>query len=195
MDIYSIMVAYTLRYACGFGKKRLPEIMKRIWENVESAKDNYLSLEDCIEELYENGIDFKISIDEAKQLKELDKLKNDPNTPNIKIHLSQGEMDEIYSNVETEILDVYGINGDVESRVSFWVNQKIRDNQSEARGRLNSLKRDFSNLTQLSKNQQLEFIYQIEFYINENMLKPYDITEENIITLSKSFKNYGKLKL
>ena len=59
MDIYSIMVAYTLRYACGFGKKRLPEIMKRIWENVESAKDNYLSLEDCIEELYENGIDFK----------------------------------------------------------------------------------------------------------------------------------------
>ena len=104
-------------------------------------------------------------------------------------------MDEIYSNVETEILDVYGINGDVESRVSFWVNQKIRDNQSEARGRLNSLKRDFSNLTQLSKNQQSEFIYQIEFYINENRLKPYDITEENIITLSKSFKNYGKLKL
>ena len=134
-------------------------------------------------------------IDEAKQLKELDKLKNDPNTPNIKIHLSQGEMDEIYSNVETEILDVYGINGDVESRVSFWANQKIRDNQSEARGRLNSLKRDFSNLTQLSKNQQSEFIYQIEFYINENRLKPYDITEENIITLSKSFKNYGKLKL
>ena len=134
-------------------------------------------------------------IDEDKQLKELDKIKNDPNIPKIKIHLSQGEMDEIYSNVETEILDVYGINGDVESRVSFWVNQKIRDNQSEARGRLNSLKRDFSNLTQLSKNQQLEFIYQIEFYINENMLKPYDITEENIITLSKSFKNYGKLKL
>lgn len=134
-------------------------------------------------------------IDEDKQLKELDKIKNDPNIPKIKIHLSQGEMDEIYSNVETEILDVYGINGDVESRVSFWVNQKIRDNQSEARGRLNSLKRDFSNLTQLSKNQQLEFIYQIEFYINENRLKPYDITEENIITLSKSFKNYGKLKL
>jgi hypothetical protein len=58
MDIYSIMVAYTLRYACGFGKKRLPEIMKRIWENVDSTKDDYLSLEDCIEELYENGIDF-----------------------------------------------------------------------------------------------------------------------------------------
>lgn len=58
MDIYSIMVAYTLRYVCGFGKKRLPEIMRRIWENVDSAKDNYLNLEDCIEELYENGIDF-----------------------------------------------------------------------------------------------------------------------------------------
>ena len=58
MDIYSIAVAYTLRYACGFGKKRLPEIMERIWKNVESFKDGYISLEDCIDELYENGIDF-----------------------------------------------------------------------------------------------------------------------------------------
>jgi len=58
MDIYSIAVAYTLRYVCGFGKKRLPEVMKRIWSNVESFKDGYITLEDCIEELKENGIDF-----------------------------------------------------------------------------------------------------------------------------------------
>ncbi len=58
MDIYSISVAYTLRYVCGFGKKRLPEVMERIWNNVESFKDGYLDIQDCIDELYENGIDF-----------------------------------------------------------------------------------------------------------------------------------------
>lgn len=58
MDIYSIAVAYTLRYALGLGKKRLPEIMDRIWKNVESFKDGYISLEDCVNELCENGIDF-----------------------------------------------------------------------------------------------------------------------------------------
>ncbi len=53
LDIYSIAVAYTLRYVCGFGKKRLPEVMSRIWNNVDSFKDGYLSLEDCVEELKE----------------------------------------------------------------------------------------------------------------------------------------------
>ncbi len=58
MDIYSIAVAYTLRYVCGFGKKRLPEVMGRIWNNVESFKDGYIDIQDCIDELYQNGIDF-----------------------------------------------------------------------------------------------------------------------------------------
>lgn len=58
MDIYSIAVAYTLRYVCGFGKKRLPEVMHRIWNNVDSFKDGYISLDDCVKELKENGIDF-----------------------------------------------------------------------------------------------------------------------------------------
>lgn len=58
LDIYSIAVAYTLRYTCGFGKKRLPEVMQRIWNNVDSFKTGHLSLEDCIEELYANGIEF-----------------------------------------------------------------------------------------------------------------------------------------
>ena len=137
----------------------------------------------------------KKKINESNQLKELDKIKNNPNVPSIKIHLTQEENDEIDRITEMEILSVHGINGSVENRVHYWVNQKIRDNQSIARGRLNSLKRDFSNLTQLSKIQQSEFVYQIEFYINENKLKPYDITEENIIIFSKDFKENGKLKL
>lgn len=36
LEIYSIAVAYTLRYVCGLGKKRLPEVMSRIWNNVDS---------------------------------------------------------------------------------------------------------------------------------------------------------------
>ena len=134
-------------------------------------------------------------INESIQLKELDRIKNNPNVPNIKIHLTQEENDEIYRITKTEILSINGIRGNVENRVYYWVNQKIRDNQSEARGRLNSLKRDFSNLTQLSKKQQSEFVYQIELYIYENKLKPYDITEENIIRFSEYFKNDGKLNL
>lgn len=51
LDIYSIAVAYTLSYVCGFGKKRLPEIMWRIWNNVDCFKSGHLSLDDCIEEL------------------------------------------------------------------------------------------------------------------------------------------------
>lgn len=39
LDIYSIAVAYTLRYVCGLGKKRLPEVMSRIWNNLDSFKE------------------------------------------------------------------------------------------------------------------------------------------------------------
>ena len=59
LDIYSISVAYTLRYVCGFGKKRLPEVMKRIWDNVDAFKEGYIDLQDCINELKENGIEFE----------------------------------------------------------------------------------------------------------------------------------------
>jgi len=58
LDLYSITVAYTLRYVCGFGKKRLPEVMQRIWNNVDSFKDGYIDIDDCISELKDNGIDF-----------------------------------------------------------------------------------------------------------------------------------------
>lgn len=59
LDIYSIATAYTLRYVCGFGKKRLPEVMTRIWSNVDCFRTGHLSLEDCIGELEENGIEFE----------------------------------------------------------------------------------------------------------------------------------------
>lgn len=58
LNIYSITVAYTLRYVCGFGKKRLPEVMERIWNNLECFRTGYLSLDDCIEELTQNGVEF-----------------------------------------------------------------------------------------------------------------------------------------
>lgn len=62
LDIYSIAVAYTLNYVCGFGKKRLPEVMQRIWNNVDSFKTGHLSIEDCIEELKKNGVEFETII-------------------------------------------------------------------------------------------------------------------------------------
>lgn len=128
-------------------------------------------------------------IDEKNQLMELDKIINNPAVPSIKIHLSQEENNEIYDIVKTEILSEYGIRGSVETRVYYWCNQKIRENQSNARGRLNIIKRDFSNITHLNIQQQNEFIIKIEYLINENKIKPYEITEENIINLSEAFLN------
>ena len=78
LDIYSIAVAYTLRYVCGFGKKRLPEVMQRIWNNVDCFKSGYLSLDDCISELEENGISFE-NILEAKKIVEKEQKHNDNN--------------------------------------------------------------------------------------------------------------------
>ena len=69
LDIYSIAVAYTLRYYCGFGKKRLPKVMAKIWSDIDCFKDGYLSLEDCIQELAENGIEFDSIIKDQSRLK------------------------------------------------------------------------------------------------------------------------------
>lgn len=69
LDIYSIAVAYTLRYVCGFGKKRLPEVMSRIWNNVDSFKDGYLSFEDCLKDLKENGIEFETIVNAKNKIK------------------------------------------------------------------------------------------------------------------------------
>ena len=69
LDIYSIAVAYTLRYVCGFGKKRLPEVMERIWDNVDGFRQGYLSLEDCIQELEENHITFETILKDQSRIK------------------------------------------------------------------------------------------------------------------------------
>lgn len=128
-------------------------------------------------------------VKERNQLMELDKINADPNVPDIKIHLSQEENDEIYEIVQTEIYSEYGIPGNVEGRVYYWTNQKIRDNQSQARGRLNAVKRNFLTLTALDSRQQNEFIARIEFLISENRIKPYQISDDNIVKLSEDFMN------
>lgn len=70
VDIMLIAVAYTLRYVCGFGKKRLPEIMHRILNNIDSFRTGHLTLEDCIQELKKYGIDMETrSIKYEKVLK------------------------------------------------------------------------------------------------------------------------------
>ncbi len=69
LDIYNIAVAYTLRYVCGFGKKRLPEIMLRIWENVDSFRTGHLSVADCIEELKENNVEYDAIVNDNTKIK------------------------------------------------------------------------------------------------------------------------------
>ena len=126
-------------------------------------------------------------IDEKNKLEELERIKMNPTIPRIKIHLSPEENDEIYEIVQNEISSKYGIRENVENRVYYWINQKIRENQSKARGRLNIIKRDFYKLTSLNSDEQNEFITKIELLINENKIKHYEITEEKIINLSEDF--------
>ena len=68
LDFYSIAVAYTLNYVCGFGKKRLPEVMERIWNNVDRFRTEHLNIEDCITELQKNGIEFETIIKDKNQV-------------------------------------------------------------------------------------------------------------------------------
>lgn len=68
LDIYGIAVAYTLRYVCGFGKKRLPEVMNRIWNNIDSFKDGYISIDDCIKDLKDNGIDYTTIVNDKNRV-------------------------------------------------------------------------------------------------------------------------------
>lgn len=69
LDLYRIAVAYTIRYVLGLGKKRLPEVMKRIWNNIDSFKEGYLSLEDCIKDLEDNGIKFETIVNGENKIK------------------------------------------------------------------------------------------------------------------------------
>ncbi len=77
LDIYSIAVAYTLRYVCGFGKKRLPQVMNRIWDNVDAFRLNYINLDDCLEDLKENGIEFETIINNNNRVRWEEKTEDD----------------------------------------------------------------------------------------------------------------------
>lgn len=59
LNIYSVTVAFTAHYHLSLGKKRLPEFMEKIWNNLDCFKSGHLNLQDCIDELTEYGIDFK----------------------------------------------------------------------------------------------------------------------------------------
>lgn len=69
LDIYSVAVAYTLRSTCGFGKKRLPEIMSCIWNNVDNLKDEKIRYDDCIKDLADNGILFEDIVNDENKIK------------------------------------------------------------------------------------------------------------------------------
>lgn len=58
LNIYSVTVAYTAHYVLGLGPKRLPEFMERVWNNIDCFNSEHLNLQDCIDELEENGIIF-----------------------------------------------------------------------------------------------------------------------------------------
>lgn len=59
IEIYSLATAYTLHYVLNLGKKRLPEVMERIWNNVDAFRTGHLSPLDCMEELEQYGIYIK----------------------------------------------------------------------------------------------------------------------------------------
>ena len=69
LDLYGITVAYTLHYVCGFGKKRLTEVMSRIWNNIDCFKEGYLSIDDCVNELKEYGITFTEIVNSENKIK------------------------------------------------------------------------------------------------------------------------------
>lgn len=56
---YSIAVAYTLNYKYGFGKKRLPEVIKQIMYTFDCFISGHLNLQDCISELEKIGVNVK----------------------------------------------------------------------------------------------------------------------------------------
>ena len=58
IEAYTVMTAYVLNYKAGFGRKRLPEIMKEIMRHVEMIDEDYISLEDCKNELKRVGVEF-----------------------------------------------------------------------------------------------------------------------------------------
>ena len=128
-------------------------------------------------------------INEDNQLKDLDKIRNSSNVPKNKIYLSQEEREEIYESVKNQIISENSIKGTVEDRVEFLNNQKIKSNQSKARGKLTIMRRDFNKLLKLDIQQQDKFVSEIELMIDENKIKHEDITEENIIKLSHEFLN------
>lgn len=73
LNIYSVTVAYTAHYVLGLGKKRLPEFMDRVWNNLDCFKTGYLTLDDCVKELEDYGVDFNDILSYPGQIKRKEK--------------------------------------------------------------------------------------------------------------------------
>jgi hypothetical protein len=71
LNLYSITVAFTLSSDLGLGKKRLPEIMERIWKNLDCFKSGHLNIDDCIMWLQEKNIDFSDVIKEPGRIQDI----------------------------------------------------------------------------------------------------------------------------
>lgn len=55
-DMMIIAMAYTLKYVCGFGKKRLPEVIYHFWDTWEMIENGEIKVEELVKELDECGI-------------------------------------------------------------------------------------------------------------------------------------------
>ena len=205
----------------GMIKKRCEEFRKNHSEADESEINNLLNnlkfsevdediVSECKDKVKKDFLEDKITINqvelklnnyinkkinESDQLNELEMIKKNPDVPSNKVHLTQEELNNIYVITKNEILSEYGISGNVESRVRFLVKEKIRENHSEARGRLNIIIREYSDSINLNTEQMAEFTNQIELYIHNHKIKHYEITEEYMIELSEDFRNNGKIIL
>ena len=77
LNIYSVTVAFTAHYILGLGKKRLPEFMEKVWNNIDCFNSGHLSLQDCIDELEQNGIKFDKILRYPGQNKNLEEKENE----------------------------------------------------------------------------------------------------------------------
>lgn len=64
IDTLMVITAYTIRYKLDLDRDTLPEIMFYIMDNIDSIHRNYLSIQDCEDELKEYGIELKKSFKE-----------------------------------------------------------------------------------------------------------------------------------
>ena len=136
--------------------------------------------------------------DEIKKLKELDEIKNNPNSHNLKQYLSQDDCISIYIVTEEKICSEYGLRESVFNFVQQEMYRKNEKNKSEAREEFKSFRYNmkyFLELTELQNYQVESFIRNVELLIGDNKIRKDDFNEEFIVKLSLSYKINGRIEL